>query len=99
MAETCLTSEGWLTILKALTHLKKLTFLDFSQQQGFTPSALLVLALARLINQLVSLQEIDLTGWQFDTHELQEINKAKESHRNELQVIISSIKPLLDTTI
>ncbi|KAM3850809.1 NLR family CARD domain-containing protein 4 [Vipera latastei] len=99
MAETCLTSEGWLTILKALTHLKKLTFLDFSQQQGFMPSALLVLALARLINQLVSLQEIDLTGWQFDTHELQEINKAKESHSNELQVIISSIKPLLDTTI
>ncbi|XP_026551306.1 NLR family CARD domain-containing protein 4 [Pseudonaja textilis] len=99
MAETSLTSEGWLTILKALTHLKKLTFLDFSQEQGFTPSALLVLALARLINQLVSLQEIDLTGWQFDTHELQEINKAKESHRNELHVIVSSIKPLLDTTI
>ncbi|XP_070806272.1 NLR family CARD domain-containing protein 4 [Pituophis catenifer annectens] len=99
MAETCLTSEGWLTILKALTHLKKLTFLDFSQEQGFMPSALLVLALARLINQLVSLQEIDLTGWQFDTHELKEINKAKESHRNGLQVTVSSIKPLLDTTI
>uniref|UniRef100_A0A8C6V2S6 NLR family CARD domain-containing protein 4 n=1 Tax=Naja naja TaxID=35670 RepID=A0A8C6V2S6_NAJNA len=97
MAETSLTSEGWLTILKALTHLKKLTFLDFSQEQGFTPSALLVLAVARLINQLVFLQEIDLTGWQFDTHELQEINRAKESHRNELQVIVSSIKPLLDT--
>ncbi|XP_063146928.1 NLR family CARD domain-containing protein 4 [Candoia aspera] len=89
MAENCLTSEGWLTILKALTHLKKLTFLAFSQQQGFTPSALLVLALAHLISQLVSLQEIDLTGWQFDIHELREINKAKESHRNELQVIVS----------
>ncbi|XP_007420709.1 NLR family CARD domain-containing protein 4 [Python bivittatus] len=89
VAENSLTSEGWLTILKALIHLKKMTFLDFSQPQGFTPSALLVLALARLISQLVSLQAIDLTGWQFDTHELQEINKAKESHRNELQVIVS----------
>ncbi|XP_008123700.2 NLR family CARD domain-containing protein 4 isoform X2 [Anolis carolinensis] len=89
LADNCMTSHGWFTILGPLSNLKKLAVLDFSQQQSFLPSAQLVLELARLITKLACLQKIYLTGWQFDTHDLREINKAKQSHRNELQLIIS----------
>ncbi|XP_062980340.1 NLR family CARD domain-containing protein 4 [Elgaria multicarinata webbii] len=89
IAENCMTSDGWLTVLQVLLNLKKLAFLDFSRQRGFLPSARLVLEMARMITKLVSLQEINLTGWQFDAHELGEIKKAKQKRSNELQVIIS----------
>ncbi|XP_044309520.1 NLR family CARD domain-containing protein 4 [Varanus komodoensis] len=98
IAENCMTSDGWLAFLQELLTLKKLTFLDFSREQGFLPSALLVLEMARTITQLVSLQDINLTGWQFDAHELREINKAKQKHRNALQVIISEAGPSTATT-
>ncbi|XP_042302185.1 NLR family CARD domain-containing protein 4 [Sceloporus undulatus] len=89
LTDNCMTSHGWITILGPLSNLKKLKILDFSQHQGFLPSSQLVLAMARLIIQLVCLQGIYLLGWQFDAHDLGEINKAKQSHRNELQLIIS----------
>ncbi|XP_054828194.1 NLR family CARD domain-containing protein 4 [Eublepharis macularius] len=89
MAENYMTSDGWLTILHVLPSLQKLTFLDFSRKQTFHPSSKLVLSLCRMITQLDSLQEINLSGWQFDATDRGEINNASSSCRNELQVIIS----------
>ncbi|XP_053159586.1 NLR family CARD domain-containing protein 4 [Hemicordylus capensis] len=89
LAENCMTSNGWLTILKVLPNLNQLTFLDFSCKQGFLPSSHLVLSMSRMITQLDLLQEIKLTGWQFDAQDLRVINKAKKHQGNKLQVKIS----------
>ncbi|XP_029326773.1 NLR family CARD domain-containing protein 4 [Mus caroli] len=65
-------SDGWLYFMNAFENLKQLVFFDFSTEE-FLPDAALVRKLSQVLSKLTLLQEVRLTGWEFDVYDISAI--------------------------
>lgn len=72
LAGHCVSSDGWLCFMSALEKLKQLVFFDFSTEK-FLPDAALVRKLSQVLSKLTLLQEVRLTGWEFDDYDISAI--------------------------
>lgn len=65
-------SDGWLYFMNVFENLKQLVFFDFSTEE-FLPDAALVRKLSQVLSKLTLLQEVKLTGWEFDDYDISAI--------------------------
>ena len=72
LAGHCVSSDGWLYFMNVFENLKQLVFFDFSTEE-FLPDAALVRKLSQVLSKLTLLQEVKLTGWEFDDYDISAI--------------------------
>ncbi|CAH2253054.1 NLR family CARD domain-containing 4 isoform X1 [Pelobates cultripes] len=78
------TSDGWIALMDVLQNLTKLTYLNFSTENLFTPDSVLVAKLSCVISDLQFLCTMELNNWELDTFDLDRIKKSKNMiHRQE----------------
>uniref|UniRef100_H3AX88 NLR family CARD domain-containing protein 4 n=1 Tax=Latimeria chalumnae TaxID=7897 RepID=H3AX88_LATCH len=74
LAKNSVSSEGWLSLFKALRELKELKYIDFSSKEELQPNPELIKELGHLICNLPLLLEVRMLKWQLDEHDLRAIN-------------------------